>query len=142
MQLDHQEILKLLPHRYPFILVDRILELQPGVFIKGLKNVTLNEPHFLGHFPDNPIFPGVLILEAMAQTGIIFAKVSDETLKDKLVLFAGIDEARFRRTIVPGDQIIMELTLLKKKSNVWKMQGKAFVDNSIVTECILTAAVK
>ncbi len=138
-----EEIMKHLPHRYPFLLVDRILTVQPGVRITGLKNVTINEPFFSGHFPGEPIMPGVLILEAMAQTGIIFAKYTDpEVLDDKLLVFAGMDEVRFRKPVKPGDQLIMELQLLKKKSTLWKMDGKARVDGEIVAEAILMAAIQ
>lgn len=136
------DIMSSLPHRYPFLLVDRILTIEPGKFIKGLKNVTINEPFFQGHFPGCPIMPGVLILEAMAQTGIIFAKATEpDDLGNKLLLFAGMDEVRFRRPVVPGDQLIMELTLLKRKASVWKMGGKAFVDGEVVTEALLMAAI-
>jgi 3-hydroxyacyl-[acyl-carrier-protein] dehydratase len=142
-QLRIQEISALLPHRYPFLLVDRVLNIEPGTGIKSLKNVTINEPFFQGHFPGEPIMPGVLILEAMAQTGIIFAKnTQPEDLGDKLLVFAGMDEVRFRRQVVPGDQLIMELKLLKRKSILWKMQGKASVNDEVAAEAILLAAVQ
>jgi 3-hydroxyacyl-[acyl-carrier-protein] dehydratase len=142
-QLRIQEISVLLPHRYPFLLVDRVLSIEPGVGIKSLKNVTINEPFFQGHFPGEPIMPGVLILEAMAQTGIIFAKNTDpENLADKLLVFAGMDGVRFRRQVVPGDQLIMELKLIKRKSIIWKMEGKASVDDKVAAEAILIAAVQ
>ena len=142
-QLRIQEISALLPHRYPFLLVDRVLSVEPGVGIKSLKNVTINEPFFQGHFPGEPIMPGVLILEAMAQTGIIFAKSTDpEGLEDKLLVFAGMDGVRFRRQVVPGDQLIMELKLIKRKSIIWKMEGKASVDNKVAAEAVLIAAVQ
>lgn len=137
-----EEIMRLLPHRYPFLLVDRILEGEPGVRIKGLKNVTSNEPFFQGHFPGEPIMPGVLILEAMAQTGIILAKFTEpKDLEGKLLVFAGMDEVRFRRPVRPGDRLIMDLELVKRKSTLWKMAGKATVDGEIVAEAILMAAV-
>jgi 3-hydroxyacyl-[acyl-carrier-protein] dehydratase len=142
-QLRIQEISALLPHRYPFLLVDRVLNIEPGTGIKSLKNVTINEPFFQGHFPGEPIMPGVLILEAMAQTGIIFAKnTQPEDLGDKLLVFAGMDEVRFRRQVVPGDQLIMKLKLLKRKSILWKMQGKASVNDEVAAEAILLAAVQ
>jgi 3-hydroxyacyl-[acyl-carrier-protein] dehydratase len=142
-QLLIQKISALLPHRYPFLLVDRILSLEPNVSIKSLKNVTINEPFFQGHFPGEPIMPGVLILEAMAQTGIIFAKTTNpEELKDKLMVFAGMDGVRFRRPVVPGDQLIMELKLIKRRSLVWKMEGRASVDDKVAAEAVLIAAIQ
>jgi len=140
-QLRIQEISALLPHRYPFLLVDRVLSVKPGVCIKSLKNVTINEPFFQGHFPGEPIMPGVLILEAMAQTGILFAKNTDpDGLEGKLLVFAGMDKVRFRRQVVPGDQLIMELKLIKRKSIIWKMEGKASVDDKVAAEAVLIAA--
>ena len=142
-QLRIQEISALLPHRYPFLLVDRVLSIEPGVGIKSVKNVTINEPFFQGHFPGEPIMPGVLILEAMAQTGIIFAKNTDpEGLWDKLMVFAGMDGVRFRRQVVPGDQLIMDLKLIKRKSIIWKMEGRASVDGKVAAEAKLIAAVQ
>ncbi len=140
--MDVRKIRNLLPQRYPFLLVDRILEVEPGVRIKGLKNVTMNEPFFQGHFPGEPIMPGVLMLEAMAQTGIIFAKITDpENLEDKLLVFAGMDGVRFRKQVVPGDQVIMELELIKRKKNLWKMGARASVNGKTVTEAVLMAAI-
>ncbi|OPL16991.1 MAG: 3-hydroxyacyl-[acyl-carrier-protein] dehydratase FabZ [delta proteobacterium ML8_D] len=142
-QLRIQEISALLPHRYPFLLVDRVLSIEPGLSIKSLKNVTINEPFFQGHFPGEPIMPGVLILEAMGQTGIIFAKNTETGgFGNKLLVFAGMDEVRFRRQVVPGDQLIMELKLLKRKSILWKMEGKAYVNDKVAAEAILIAAVQ
>jgi 3-hydroxyacyl-[acyl-carrier-protein] dehydratase len=141
-QFFMDDILSFLPHRFPFLLVDRILSLDPGKSITGLKNVTMNEPFFQGHFPGFPIMPGVLILEAMAQIGIIFAKTSEpEMLGDKFMLFAGVDEVRFRRPVVPGDQMIMELTLLKRKASIWKLAGKAMVEGDVAAEALLIAAI-
>lgn len=139
---DIQDIFTLLPHRYPFLLVDRILAFEPDVSITGLKNVTFNEPFFQGHFPNQPIMPGVLILEAMAQVGIIFAKLTDEGLKDKLMVFAGMDEVRFRKPVLPGDQLIMELSLIKRKSSLWKMAAKASVEGQLAAEAVLMAGIK
>ncbi len=142
-QLRIEEISTLLPHRYPFLLVDRILSLEPGVNIRGLKNVTINEPFFQGHFPGEPIMPGVLILEAMAQTGIVFAKKTDpDGLREKLMVFAGMEKVRFRKPVVPGDQLIMELELVKRKTILWKMEGKAFVNNEVAAEALLLAAIQ
>ncbi|MEZ0328250.1 MAG: 3-hydroxyacyl-ACP dehydratase FabZ [Dissulfuribacterales bacterium] len=139
---DIQDIFTLLPHRFPFLLVDRILTFEPDVSIIGLKNVTINEPFFQGHFPQQPIMPGVLILEAMAQVGIIFAKLTDEGMKDRLMVFAGMDEVRFRRPVVPGDQLIMELSLIKRKSTLWKMAAKATVEGQMAAEAVLMAGLK
>jgi 3-hydroxyacyl-[acyl-carrier-protein] dehydratase len=140
-RIDIEGILKLLPHRYPFILVDRILEIIPGESIVGLKNVTMNEPFFQGHFPARPIMPGVLVLEGMAQTGGLLAFVTHrEMIGKKLIYFAGIDGVRFRQKVVPGDQIIYKLTVLKNKGKIWKMAGKAFVDERLVAEAQLMAA--
>ena len=139
-QIDMKEILKLLPHRYPFIMVDRILEIVPGVKIIGLKNVTINEPFFQGHFPTEPIMPGVLILEGMAQVAAILAyRSAPEMIGEKLVYFAGLEGVKFRQKVVPGDQLIFELTFIKRKINVWMLDGKAYVDNKLAAEAQLKA---
>ena len=139
--LNIEEIIKLLPHRYPFILVDRILEIMPGESIVGLKNVTINEPFFQGHFPSQPIMPGVLILEGMAQVGGLLAYITKpEMVGKKLIYFAGIDSVRFRQKVVPGDQIVFKLNVLKCKGKIWKMAAKAFVDEILVAEAQLMAA--
>src|SRR3990172_1880800 len=136
-----QEIMDLLPHRYPFLLVDRIVEWEPGRRIVGLKNVTINEPFFVGHFPGHPIMPGVLILEAMAQTGGMLVLDSVANPQDKLVYFTGIDKVKFRKPVVPGDQLRFEMELLKARSTIFKMQGNAYVDSKLVCEAELTAAI-
>jgi len=139
--LDIKEILRLLPHRYPFLLVDRILDGEKGKNLVGLKNVSMNEPFFQGHFPTEPIMPGVLILEGMAQVGGILAFYSiPEMIGEKLIYFAGIDKVRFRRPVVPGDQLIYEMEVLKHKGKIWKMAGKAKVDNDVVAEAEFMAA--
>ena len=139
--LDIKEIIQLLPHRYPFILVDRILEGEKGKSMVGLKNVSMNEPFFQGHFPAEPIMPGVLILEGMAQVGGLLAFNSiPEMIGEKLFYFAGIDKVRFRRPVVPGDQLIYEMKLLKQKGKIWKMAGTAKVDNNIAVEAEFMAA--
>jgi 3-hydroxyacyl-[acyl-carrier-protein] dehydratase len=139
--IDIVEILKLLPHRYPFVMVDRILSLELGKEIVGLKNVTINEPFFQGHFPARPIMPGVLILEGMAQVGGIMAYYANqEAIGNKLLFFAGIDKARFRRPVVPGDQLIFTLELVKQKKSIMIMSAKATVDDQIVAQAELMAS--
>lgn len=135
--LDINDIQSILPHRPPFLLVDRILEMEAGKRIVGLKNVTMNEPFFVGHFPGYPIMPGVLIVEAIAQTGgvLVLADVPDR--ERKVVLFAGIEEAKFRRPVVPGDQLRMELEVLARRPNLCKMHGQATVDGKLVAEAIV-----
>ncbi|MDD5154289.1 MAG: 3-hydroxyacyl-ACP dehydratase FabZ [Desulfovibrionales bacterium] len=140
-KINIREILKILPHRYPFLLVDKILECKSGESIKGLKNVTINEPFFQGHFPGQPIMPGVLILEAMAQVGGILAYLSnEEEMKNRLFYFIGLDKVRFRKTVVPGDQIVFDLTMLKRKMKMYMMAGRATVDGKLVAEAELMAA--
>ena len=137
---DIVEILKLLPHRYPFILVDRILEVVPGESIKAIKNVTINEPFFQGHFPGEPVMPGVLVMEGMAQAGAILAYLTDpEKIGKNLVYFAGMDGVRFRKIIIPGDQIRFELNIMKRKSKLFKIAGKAYVDEILAAEGELMA---
>jgi 3-hydroxyacyl-[acyl-carrier-protein] dehydratase len=131
--LDIDAIREILPHRYPFLLVDRIVELEAERIV-GIKNVTLNEPFFVGHFPDFPVMPGVLIVEAMAQTAGVLVLKSIPDRASKLVLLASVDSAKFRRPVRPGDQLRMELTLLKRKASVAKMAGKATVDGVVVAE--------
>ena len=139
--LDIKEIVRLLPHRYPFLLVDRILEGEKGKSMVGLKNVSMNEPFFQGHFPSDPIMPGVLVLEGMAQVGGILAFYSlPEMIGDKLIYFAGIDKVRFRSPVVPGDQLIFEMVVIKHKGKIWKMAGTAKVDNKVVAEAEFMAA--
>ncbi|MEW6326860.1 MAG: 3-hydroxyacyl-ACP dehydratase FabZ [Thermodesulfobacteriota bacterium] len=139
--INIREILKILPHRYPFLLVDKILECKLGESIKGLKNVTINESFFQGHFPGQPIMPGVLILEAMAQVGGILAYLSnEEEMKNRLFYFIGLDKVRFRKTVVPGDQIVFDLTMLKRKMKMYIMAGRATVDGKLVAEAELMAA--
>ncbi|MEO5348450.1 MAG: 3-hydroxyacyl-ACP dehydratase FabZ [Magnetococcus sp. YQC-3] len=135
-----QEILKILPHRYPFLLVDRIVEVVPGERLVAIKNVSFNEPHFMGHFPGYPVMPGVLILEAMAQAGALLAgKTDPASVCSRLVYFMTIDNVRFRKPVVPGDQLRLELTLLKRRREVWRFSGRAYVDEGLVTEAELMA---
>ncbi|HEY2930171.1 MAG TPA: 3-hydroxyacyl-ACP dehydratase FabZ [Acidobacteriota bacterium] len=136
-----EEIFKLLPHRYPFLLVDRILEWEPGKRIVGLKNVTINEPFFSGHFPGKPIMPGVLIIEAMAQVGgVLLLHAAGAEAQNRLVYFTSIESARFRKPVVPGDQLRLEVEVLKYKMRVCRIQGKAFVDGQRVAEGILMSS--
>ncbi len=139
--IDIVEILNTLPHRYPFVMVDRIISMDIGNEISGLKNVTINEPFFQGHFPGRPVMPGVLILEGLAQVGGIMAFYANpEAIGKKLLFFAGIDKARFRRPVVPGDQLILNLQLIKQKRSLMVMTGKAFVEDKIVAEAKLMAS--
>lgn len=139
MVLDIHDIMKLLPHRYPFLLVDRIELLEPGARVVGTKNVTINEPFFQGHFPGHPIMPGVLIIEAMAQVGGVFAMVSDKIGPDKVTYFVGIDNARFRKPVRPGDILRMELDLGNCKRGLYCFKGCAFVGETLVAEADLKA---
>jgi 3-hydroxyacyl-[acyl-carrier-protein] dehydratase len=141
--LDIQHIMKYLPHRYPFILVDRILEMEPAKRVVGLKNVTMNEPFFQGHFPGTPIMPGVLIVEAMAQTSGVLAISSLEKGKQgALMYFMGLDQVKFRKMVVPGDQLIMELKVLKQRAKIMKLSGVAKVDGQVVAEAQLMATIE
>lgn len=136
------DIMKFLPHRYPFILVDRILELEPGKRVKALKNVTINEPFFQGHFPRSPIMPGVLIMEAMAQAGGVLVIESLPPEKHgSLVYFMGIDKARFRQPVVPGDQLIFEIEMIKSRGKAAKLAGIASVDGKRVAEAEVLATI-
>jgi len=138
--IDVIEILKLLPHRYPFVLVDRVLEVEPGERIVCLKNVTINENFFQGHFPTEPVMPGVLIMEGLAQAGALLAYLTGgETVEGKLVYFAGMDGVRFRQKVVPGDQLVFKLAVIKRKGKIWKLDGKAYVDDKLVAEGVLLA---
>lgn len=139
--IDQAEIQTLLPHRYPFLLVDRVTELEPNRRVVGIKNVTVNEPFFPGHFPGRAIMPGVLIIEAMAQTGGVLVFKSVGSITKPIVFLTGIEEARFRKPAVPGDQLRFEIEVLKKRPPFWKMQGKAFVDNEVICEAVVTAMV-
>ena len=138
---DILRIMNLLPHRYPFIMIDRILELIPGEKVIALKNVTINEPFFQGHFPGNPIMPGVLIIEAMGQAGALLAAESlPGEQQDSLIYFMSMDKVKFRQPVVPGDQLIFEMKFLKKRAKVFKMSGVALVDGKRVAEAELLAS--
>lgn len=139
--MDINEIMKVIPHRYPFLLIDRILELEPGKRAVGIKNVSGNEPFFQGHFPGYPVMPGVLIIEAMAQVGAV-AVLSLPEMEKKLALFAGIDGARFRKQVVPGDQLRLEVEVLKLRGPIGKGRGTATVDGQPAAEAELVFALQ
>jgi beta-hydroxyacyl-ACP dehydratase FabZ len=139
--LDWREIRALLPHRYPFLLVDRIREIEIGRRIVGIKNVTQNEPFFQGHFPDRPIMPGVLIIEALAQVGGVLCLKTYPAKSKPAVFLTGIDNAKFRKPVEPGDQLRFEVEVLKQRPPFWKMTGKAYVEADLVCEAEITAMV-
>ena len=136
---DISEILAVMPHRYPFLLIDRILEMGENT-IRAIKNVTINEPHFLGHFPEVPVMPGVLLVEGMAQAGGFLLLSQLEDRDDKLIYFTGIDKCRFRKPVVPGDQVVFEVEILAKRSTFAKIKGRALVDDEVVCEAHMMSA--
>lgn len=138
--LNNVEIQKIIPHRYPFLLVDQIIELEPGKRAVGIKNATANEPYFQGHFPNNPIMPGVLQVEALAQVGAVVL-LSMEEYKGKLAVFAGIDEVRFKRQVVPGDTLRLEIEIISMRRNIGKGEAKAYVGDELVCKGVLMFAV-
>jgi 3-hydroxyacyl-[acyl-carrier-protein] dehydratase len=140
------EIQNILPHRYPFLLVDRITELKVGEYIEGFKNVSISEPVFQGHFPDHPIYPGVMIIEGMAQAGGILAfksidNISEEEIKNKVVYFMSIDNAKFRSPVTPGDKLEYRVSVIKNRGKIWVLHGEAFVENKLVAEADLKAMI-
>lgn len=137
--IDTKEILSILPHRYPFLLVDRVVELEPKVKAIGIKNVTFNEPFFQGHFPNNPVMPGVLIVEAMAQVAGILAFKSG--MQGKAVYFMSIEKVKFRKLVLPGDQLRLEIRVVHMRGSVWKFSGSAFVGDKLTSEAEFTAMV-
>jgi 3-hydroxyacyl-[acyl-carrier-protein] dehydratase len=142
--MDIHQILKKLPHRYPILLVDRVLEIEKGKRIRALKNVTINEPYFNGHFPNRPVMPGVLMLEALAQAAALlsFATLDIELDSDSVYYFAGIDNARFKRPVEPGDQLILDVTLDRMKSGIFKFGAKAFVGEELAAEAQLLCTMR
>jgi 3-hydroxyacyl-[acyl-carrier-protein] dehydratase len=146
IQLDIKEILDRIPHRYPMLLIDRVLDMVPGKSIKALKNVSINEPFFTGHFPHHPVMPGVLILETMAQAAAIFSFAEETGLKpvdgEAVYYFVGIDGARFRKPVLPGDQLIIEVEAERLGRTICKYQSKAFVDGVVVAEAKLMCAIR
>lgn len=139
MYMNAIEIMQRLPHRYPFLLVDGIESYAPDEGIVGVKNVTINEPFFQGHFPGHPVMPGVLIIEAMAQVGGLFAILNDEIQEGKITYFTGIDKARFRKPVIPGDVLKMHMVLLRRRRGIYKFSGKAYVGDVLVAEAELKA---
>jgi len=139
ISLDTTAIMKLLPHRYPFLLLDRLVEIEEGTKCVGYKNVTINEPFFQGHFPGHPIMPGVLILESMAQVGGAYITAIGGVGSEKVTYFVGIDKARFRKPVLPGDQLRMEVELISSRRGIHVFQGKAYVGDSLVAEAELKA---
>jgi len=144
MMMDIHEILKRLPHRYPILLVDRVLSIEKNVRVQALKNVTINEPFFMGHFPHRPVMPGVLILEAMAQAAafLSFASQDSDPGDDTVVYFAGIDGARFKRPVEPGDQLILEAEIDRVKSGIFKYRARALVAGELVCEASLMCTIR
>jgi 3-hydroxyacyl-[acyl-carrier-protein] dehydratase len=140
--LDIVEIMAILPHRYPFLLIDRVIEIEKQKRAVAIKNVTMNEPHFVGHFPDYPIMPGVLQIEAMAQTGgaLLLTEFSAQEREEKLMVFTGIEAARFRRPVTPGDQLRIEVTVLNWRTTMVKLKGEITVEGKLVSDATFTAA--
>ncbi|NOR56109.1 MAG: 3-hydroxyacyl-ACP dehydratase FabZ [Sulfurovum sp.] len=140
------EIQKILPHRYPFLLVDRITEMTPGESIVAYKNISISEPVFQGHFPDHPIYPGVMILEGMAQAGGVLSfksmgEMTEEEIQSKVVYFMSIDKAKFRVPVTPGDKLVYKISVMKQKGTVWQLEAKAYVDDKIVAQAELKAMI-
>jgi 3-hydroxyacyl-[acyl-carrier-protein] dehydratase len=142
--MDIHQILKQLPHRYPILLVDRVIELEKGKRIRAIKNVTMNEPHFTGHFPHRPVMPGVLMLEALAQTAALLSFDTEGVTPDEKTVyyFAGIDGARFKRPVEPGDQLVMDVTLERAKAGIYKFKAQARVDGEIAVEAELMCTMR
>ena len=137
--IDINEIKKYIPHRYPFLLVDKIIEMKKGKRVVGIKNVTTNEPFFQGHFPKFPVMPGVLIIEGMAQTACVFASIELAKSSESIAYFMGIDKAKFRKPVVPGDQLRFELDVIKRRGTIYRFQGNAFVEGKVVAEAEVMA---
>ena len=140
------DIQNILPHRYPFLLVDRITKLTPGEYVEGFKNVSISEPVFQGHFPDHPIYPGVMIIEGMAQAGGVLAfksmdNATQEEIQNKVVYFMSIDKAKFRAPVTPGDQLVYKINVIKNKGAIWQLDAKAYVDDKVVAQAELKAMI-
>lgn len=143
-EMNIYEILERIPHRYPFILVDRVLDIEPGVRIHAIKNITVNEPFFVGHYPNMPIMPGVLILESLAQTGaLLMSSLVDIRLgSGNIPLFAGLDDVRFKQPVIPGDQLHLHVEVIKNRKTFWKMSATANVDGKVICSAEITSAFK
>lgn len=142
--MDIEEIKRILPHRPPFLLIDRIINVKKGSSVTAIKNVTYDEPFFVGHFPHKAVMPGVLIVEAMAQAGGVLCFLSldeKEPTSDKVVYFMGIEKAKFRKPVIPGDSLELKVNIVKRRGNIWKLEGKAFVEKNVVAEAIMMAQV-
>ena len=142
MKIDINEIMSIIPHRYPFLLIDRVTSITLNESIIGIKNVTINEPQFTGHFPDRPVMPGVLIIEAMAQLAAVLVAKSMKSTKDKEVFFMSIEETKFRKIVEPGDTIVMYASIIQNRGPVWKFKARSEVDGKIAAETLFTAMVK
>ncbi|MCB0325511.1 MAG: 3-hydroxyacyl-ACP dehydratase FabZ [Bdellovibrionales bacterium] len=141
LPLSIEDISEMLPHRYPFLFLDRITEFKDGEYVRGRKCVSANEHFFVGHFPDRPIMPGVVMLEALAQLGVIFAKLTTDGMRpDQLCVLAGVESVRFRRPVVPGDVLELEMALVKRRASHWKMRGTGKVDGELAIEAVLMAS--
>jgi len=143
MVFDVEQIQKMIPHRYPFLLVDRITEVKEGEFVEGYLNISITNQVFQGHFPGHPIYPGVLIIEGMAQTGAIlpFTVMDKEELSDKVVYFMSIDKAKFRKPVKPGDRLVYKVSTIKHRGKIWQLKGEAYVDGELVSEAELKAMI-
>jgi len=143
MVYDVNQIQEMLPHRYPFLLVDRITEVKKGEFVEGFLNISITNQVFQGHFPGHPIYPGVLIIEGMAQTGAIlpFTVMDKEELNDKVVYFMSIDKAKFRKPVLPGDKLVYRVSTIKHRGKIWQLKGEAYVDGELVSEAELKAMI-
>ncbi len=138
--IDHSMITRMIPHRYPFLLVDRVIRLEKGKSAVGIKNVTFNEPQFPGHFPDNPVMPGVAIVESMAQSAAILVNYTLDLIDQPISIYLlGVDDARFRKMVVPGDVLELRMTVLRRRGKVWKMRGLAYVGDALAAEATITA---
>lgn len=143
MTIDIKDIISMIPHRYPILLVDRVIELEKGKSATGLKNVTFNEPHFMGHFPDHPVMPGVMIIEALAQTAacLVVETEGRDKIGGKIVYFTSIEKAKFRKPVVPGDQVHLKVEIIQNKKSLWKFNAFAEVDGKKVTEATISAMI-
>ena len=140
IELDHSLIIRMIPHRYPFLMVDKVIDLVAGESAIGIKNVTVNEPHFQGHFPDHPVMPGVAIVESMAQSAALLVNYTEDLIDKPIGIYLlGVDEARFRRMVVPGDVLELRMTVLRRRGKVWRFQGKAYVGENLAAEAVITA---